>query len=40
MRAALKQIHSLTDPYADGAPDASEHDKLALEISSITKPFT
>lgn len=37
--SALRKIHSLTDPYADGAPDASEHDRLALEISTITKPF-
>ena len=36
---ALKLIHSLTDPYADGAPDATAHDKLALEVSTITKPF-
>jgi len=38
-KATLTQLYHLTDPYADGAPDASSHDKLCNEISSICKPF-
>jgi len=36
---ALTQIHNLTYDWADGAPDATAHDKLANEISSITHTF-
>ena len=37
--AALKAIFAVTDPYADGAPDASAHDKLCNEIAAKLKPF-
>lgn len=37
--AALKAIFAATDPYADGAPDASAHDKLCNEISSLARPW-
>jgi len=36
---ALTQIHNLTYDWADGAPDATAHDRLANEISSITRTF-
>jgi hypothetical protein len=39
LQRALKAIYDATDCYADGAPDASAHDKLALEISTLAKPF-
>lgn len=32
---ALRQIYDRTEGYADGAPDASPHDRLCNEISSI-----
>lgn len=35
-QAALCEIFDLTDPYADGAPDASEHDKLCNQIAGRT----
>ena len=34
-RDALQRIYNLTEGSADGAPDASAHDKLCLEISGI-----
>ena len=37
--AALKAIFAATDPYADGAPDASAHDKLCNEVSSLARPW-
>lgn len=37
--AALKAIFDATDPYADGAPDATAHDKLCNEISSLARPW-
>ena len=37
--AALKAIFASTDPYADGAPDASAHDKLCNEVSSLARPW-
>ncbi len=36
---ALKQIFNATDPYADGAPDASAHDKLCNEIASLSRKW-
>jgi len=38
-KSVLTQIYNDTEGYADGAPDASSHDKLCNEISSICKPF-
>lgn len=37
--AALKAIFDCTDPYADGVIDASAHDKLCNEISSLARPW-
>jgi hypothetical protein len=37
--AALKAIFDATDPYADGAPEASAHDKLCNEISALARPW-
>jgi hypothetical protein len=39
MREAIKDIYYDTEGYADGAPDASRHDKLCNEISSILQPY-
>ena len=36
---ALKAIFEITDPYADGAIDASAHDKLCNEVSSLARPW-
>lgn len=38
-KEALTQLYLFTEGYADGAPDASSHDKLCNEISAICKPF-
>jgi len=38
-KSVLTQIYNDTEGYADGAPDASSHDKLCNEISSICKSF-
>lgn len=38
-KTIITQIYNDTEGYADGAPDASSHDKLCNEISSICKPF-
>lgn len=34
---ALQTIYDLTEGSADGAPDASEHDKLCNRIAGICK---
>lgn len=39
MREAIKNIYYLTEGYADGAPDASAHDKLCNEIADKLKPL-
>jgi hypothetical protein len=39
MRATMQIIYDATEGCADGAPDASAHDKLCNEISSAIKPF-
>jgi len=36
---ALKHIFDATDPYADGAPDSTDHDKLCNEVSSLARPW-
>ncbi len=36
-REALKQIYDDTEGCADGAPDASAHDKVCNHVSSIAK---
>lgn len=39
MREVIKSIYDDTEGYADGAPDASLHDKLCNEISSKLQPY-
>ncbi len=39
MREAIKDIYYLTEGCADGAPDASAHDKLCNEIADKLQPF-
>lgn len=39
LERALRQIHDLTYPYADGAVDADAHSKLCARISDITRDF-
>lgn len=37
LKAALQLIYDQTEGFADGAPDASAHDRLCNEISSLAK---
>lgn len=39
MREVIKAIYHDTEGYADGAPDASDHDRLCNEISSKLQPY-
>jgi hypothetical protein len=39
MREAIKAIYDDAEGYADGAPDATAHDKLCNEISSKLQPY-
>lgn len=39
MRVAIKEIYAEADAYADGASDASTHDKFCNEIAAKLKPF-
>ena len=39
MKKLIRQIYYDTETYADGAPDATAHDKLCNEISSILEPY-
>jgi hypothetical protein len=39
MREAIKDIYYLTEGCADGAPDASAHDKLCNEIAAKLQLF-
>jgi hypothetical protein len=39
MREAIKEIYAEADAYADGASDASAHDKFCNEIAAKLKPF-
>ena len=39
MREAIKDIYCLTEGCADGAPDASAHDKLCNEVAAKLQPF-
>jgi len=40
MRSTMRIIYDATECCADGAPDASDHDKLCNEIAATLKPFT
>ena len=39
MRETIQIIYDATECCADGAPDASDHNKLCLEIAATLKPF-
>lgn len=39
MGAALRAIYDLTEGSADGAPDASAHDRLANEVACLALPW-
>ena len=39
MKNLIRQIYYDTETYADGAPDATAHDKLCNEISSQLQPY-
>jgi len=39
IRAAIQTIYYDTEGYADGAPDASRHDKLCNEIAATLKHY-
>lgn len=39
MKNLIRQIYYDTEGYADGAPDATAHDKLCNEISSQLEPY-
>lgn len=39
MKSLIRQIYYDTETYADGAPDATAHDKLCNEISSQLEPY-
>lgn len=39
MRATIQRIYDMTECCADGAPDASAHDKLCNELAHTLKPF-
>lgn len=39
MKSLIRQIYYNTETYADGAPDATAHDKLCNEISSQLEPY-
>lgn len=39
MMKALEAIYELTEGSADGAPDASAHDRLANEIAGLAHPW-
>lgn len=39
MKKVIRKIYYETETYADGAPDATDHDKLCNEVSSQLEPF-
>lgn len=39
MRDVIRQLYDMTEGCADGAPDASAHDKLCNEIADKLQPF-
>lgn len=38
-RVQLREIYYIAETYADGAPDASEHDKRCNELAGMTEPY-
>ena len=39
MKKVIRKIYYETETCADGAPDATDHDKLCNEVSSQLEPF-
>lgn len=39
MRTAMQRLYDMTECCADGAPDASAHDKLCNEVSSKLRHY-
>jgi len=39
IQSVINQLYVETDCYADGAPDATAHDKLCNKISYMLSPF-
>lgn len=39
MKKVIRKIYYETETYADGALDATDHDKLCNEVSSQLEPF-
>ncbi|CAB4156057.1 hypothetical protein UFOVP673_36 [uncultured Caudovirales phage] len=39
MKKVIRKVYYETETYADGAPDATDHDKLCNEVSSQLEPF-
>jgi hypothetical protein len=39
MRKVIREVYYDTETYADGAPDASAHDRVCNEVSSKLEPF-
>ena len=39
LKKVIRKIYYETETYADGAPDATDHDKLCNDISSQIEPF-
>ena len=39
IKKVIRKVYYETETYADGAPDATDHDKLCNEVSSQLEPF-
>lgn len=39
MKKVIRKVYYETETYADGAPDATDHDKLCNEVSSQLEPY-
>jgi len=39
LKKVIRKVYYETETYADGAPDATDHDKLCNEIAYELKPF-
>lgn len=39
LKKVIRKIYYETETYADGAPDATDHDKLCNEVSSQLEPY-
>jgi len=39
LKKVIRKVYYETETYADGAPDATAHDKLCNEVSSQLEPY-